>query len=671
MPTDPAIASGTVVGGRYRVLGEIGRGGFGVVLDAVHVTTGHPVAIKVLTPVAGVDGPELAERFSHEAKTTSRLSHPSTVRVYDFGQTEDGLLYLAMERLNGETLQDIIERGPLTEAATVAIAVDVLRSLGEAHELGLVHRDLKPANIFLHEIPGGDRIVKVLDFGIVKHADTAMTQAGKALGTPTHMAPEQSMGKTVDARTDLYALGVVLFECLTGDLPFNAENPMTLLMMHITEPVPRLEDRAPGRVRPALAEVIEKALAKHGNQRFQSAAEMRVALQAAMGEPVDTSTYRTVNPVLATPAQVPPSVGPMATPSELPGFSATVRGPVAKAKEQERQDSAILQVGITPPRGMPTPHYQPVQTRPEKIAPVNDEPVLIDVPTERLTAWHAADDGGRCWWAEQGGALRTVALTALHNAPQRLRDLQDPVEFGAHDALVTALVASADGRLVISGAIDGVVRAWDPVACAKLAEWRVEGAVTSLALATDGALLVVGSQDGSAALVDIPGFRVRRVLRGHRGAVTSVAILGSRRLVATAGEDGIVRTWDPIGGGARLALRGQGAPVVAIALGNQTQTLASVTWDGALTLWQTRSGEALWKVQAHTDVIAGVALDRAGAFVATASDDRSAKVYRVAGAELVAERSDFSAGAKTVQFVDGALAVLVASWDQTVRRVSW
>ncbi len=644
-----ALLPGAVVGGRYRVLGELGRGGFGVVLDAIHVTTGHPVAIKVMTPVAGVDGQELARRFFHEASTTSRLSHPSTVRVFDFGQTEEGDLFLAMERLNGETLLEQLDRGPLSEAESVAIAVDVLRSLAEAHAQGLVHRDLKPANIFLHVIPGGDRIVKVLDFGIVKHVDSGMTQAGKALGTPTHMSPEQSMGKLVDARADLYALGVVLFECLTGELPFWAESALALLMQHISEPVPRLAERAPGKVRAALAAVVEKALAKDAAERWQTATEMRVALQAAMGEPVDTSAYRAVS------SSVVPSVRPVPPVHETPVFPATVHGPVAKVIEKTGDWSRTAQYPVT---------------RPEKIVHTSAPVEVVDA-SERLTAWCVADDGSRVWWADQTGVLRTAALALLDDAPRRLRDLLDPVEIGRHESLVTAVVASADGRLVVSGAMDGLVRAWDPVAGERLAQWQMGGAVTSLALATDGALLVVGAQDGGASLVDVPQFQIRRVLRGHRGAVTSVALLGSRRLVATAGEDGTVRTWDPVGGGARMALRGQGSPVVAVALGNHTQVLASVTWDGVLTLWQTRTGEALWKHQAHDDVIAGVALDRAGAFVATASDDRTAKVFRVGGGELLAERHDFEAGAKAVRFCDGALAAVVASWDGTVRRLVW
>lgn len=284
------VMRGEVIGGRYRVSGVIGRGGFGTVYEAQHVTTGHAVAVKLLTQRPGAEGDELARRFFKEAATTSRLSHPNTVRVFDFGQTEGGDLFIAMERLVGESLQELIssnhqQRKVMSEAQTVEVGVAVLRSLGEAHAHGLVHRDLKPGNIFLHQVAGGDSIVKVLDFGIVKDVDTSITQAGKALGTPTHMSPEQAMGKTVDARCDLYALGCVLFECLTGSLPYFADNPLAIVMQHVTEPVPSIESRVPGLVRPAVANVVERALAKEPEDRWADASAMRSALQQALSNP--------------------------------------------------------------------------------------------------------------------------------------------------------------------------------------------------------------------------------------------------------------------------------------------------------------------------------------------------------------------------------------------------
>ena len=331
------LAAGEVVGGRYRTVGVIGRGGFGTVYEAEHVTTGHPVALKVLVAQPGSEGEELSRRFFKEAATTSRLSHPNTVRVFDFGQSERGDLFLAMERLVGETLADLLARlnargETMSEEDAIEVSIAVLRSLGEAHAHGLVHRDLKPANICLHQVAGGEAIVKVLDFGIVKDVDAHMTQAGKALGTPTHMSPEQAMGKAIDGRSDLYALGVLLFECISGGLPYMAESPLAIVMMHVTEPVPSLQARAPGKVRPAVAAVAERVLAKDPAERFADANEMRTALQRALREPraappaPPAATPQGMRTVVGPPPAAPPAV-------RAPGAVAAVRAPAAGAKQ--------------------------------------------------------------------------------------------------------------------------------------------------------------------------------------------------------------------------------------------------------------------------------------------------------------------------------------------------
>ncbi len=345
------LMAGEVVGGRYRVVGVLGRGGFGTVYEAEHVTTGHPVALKILVANPGQEDDELARRFFQEAATTSRLSHPNTVRVFDFGQSERGDLFLAMERLVGETLMDVLARCAaegvrMSEDEVVEVGVAILRSLGEAHAHGLVHRDLKPANIFLHQVAGGEGIVKVLDFGIVKDVDAHMTQAGKALGTPTHMSPEQAMGKAIDGRSDLYALGVLLYECLSGTLPFYAESPLAIVMMHVTEPPQPLQERCPGVVRPSIARVVERALCKDPDERWPDAATMRVALQKALREPWPAA-------VQAAAAPPPPPATPLASaPAAAPARPTPVPPIPAPAAANNPTPSASIRVRL-PPRQRP------------------------------------------------------------------------------------------------------------------------------------------------------------------------------------------------------------------------------------------------------------------------------------------------------------------------------
>ncbi len=223
---------GDVVAGRYRITGVLGRGGFGAVYAGQHLGTEQPVAIKMMS--ASVEDQDAVQRFFREARITAKLTHPNSVRVFDVGRDGDGPLYMVMEMLRGPTLEQLLqglaERGrPLSEAETIEIAVAVLRSLAEAHAAGLVHRDLKPANIMLHRVPGVADQVKVLDFGCSHTADSNLTTEGTVMGTPGYMSPEQCLGEPVDPRSDLYALGVVLFRCVTLRLPFTDQSALTLL----------------------------------------------------------------------------------------------------------------------------------------------------------------------------------------------------------------------------------------------------------------------------------------------------------------------------------------------------------------------------------------------------------------------------------------------------------
>ena len=231
---------------RYRVNELIGSGGMGSVYRATHLEMNREVALKVLERgVADTD--KQVQRFYQEARASSRLQHPNTIRVFDFGRADDGRLYLAMEYLRGETLTELLKRQKrLSVDRSCHIIRQVCKSLAEAHQVGIVHRDLKPDNIFITDIYGERDFVKVLDFGIAKSTENdgqeSLTQTGFICGTPRYLSPEQAMGKSIDARSDLYSVGVILFEMLSGHPPFAASTPIALVMKHIHEPPPRLPD---------------------------------------------------------------------------------------------------------------------------------------------------------------------------------------------------------------------------------------------------------------------------------------------------------------------------------------------------------------------------------------------------------------------------------------------
>ena len=284
-PTDPNI--GRVVADRFEVISVIGAGGMGSVYRARQRGLDRPVALKLLKEEASWD-PDTVTRFHREAKAMSLLQHGNTVRVFDFGQTSEGTLFLAMELLEGETLTKRLKReGTLDPVVAIRVVQQVLRSLHEAHSKGIVHRDLKPDNIVLADVDGqSEPVVKVLDFGIAKvfegenQFDQLETQAGTVFGTPRYMSPEQAQGKSLDARSDLYSVGVLLYQLLTGVPPFQDEEAVVVMAKHIRD-----KPEAPIKVAPtrpissSLNRANLKALEKDPGRRFQDAAEFTRALE--------------------------------------------------------------------------------------------------------------------------------------------------------------------------------------------------------------------------------------------------------------------------------------------------------------------------------------------------------------------------------------------------------
>jgi serine/threonine protein kinase/tetratricopeptide (TPR) repeat protein len=281
---DPLV--GRTIGGNYLVQELVGVGGMGRVYRSEQSTLGRTVAIKVIHPHLLSDEQTVA-RFYGEARAASRLNHPNSVSIIDFGRTDDGILYLAMEFLKGKDLALVMhEEGPLPFPRICELLIGTLEALDEAHALDIVHRDMKPENIILRRLHSGDDLVKVVDFGlatIVGNNSTSITRPGLVCGTPDYMPPEQARGEQVDGRGDVYALGVVLFELLTDQLPFDDETPTKVVLRHINDPVPDPREVAPHRGIPdSLAEICIRALQKDRNHRFANAAEMRDAIRDAL-----------------------------------------------------------------------------------------------------------------------------------------------------------------------------------------------------------------------------------------------------------------------------------------------------------------------------------------------------------------------------------------------------
>jgi hypothetical protein len=280
---------GRVIDGRFTVTGFLGKGGMGAVYVALQHSMSREVALKVLKSeyARNVD---VVKRFLHEARAASRLTNPHTISLFDFGRTEDGILYIAMERLRGESLADVLARdGAFPEKRAEAIAVQLCESLAEAHAMQLVHRDVKPENVFLLN-PGTPReFVKVLDFGIAKSFadpnETQLTRTGMVCGTPEYMSPEHASGKGATPASDVYSVGVLLYQMLCGGTPFHAESPMEVLVKQIHDQPEPIRARMGERpLSGPMERLVERCLSKRPEARPQDANQLLQALLALEGE---------------------------------------------------------------------------------------------------------------------------------------------------------------------------------------------------------------------------------------------------------------------------------------------------------------------------------------------------------------------------------------------------
>ena len=341
-----------VLDGRYRVLRLIAEGGMSAVYEAEQINVARRVAIKILKPEISTD-PDMLARFRAEARIISELRHPNTLKLIDYGATDDDLLYLVTELLSGEPLSLRLKRGPMSPRETLHVLREVLRSLNEAHERGVIHRDLKPGNLFLEEV-AGQTLVKVLDFGIAKmkvakagDPEQPATADGMLLGTPAYLSPEQAEGHTVDARSDIYSLGAVAYHCLSGGIPFPGE-AVAQIMAHVTRPPTPFDELDPPRDVPEpLAQLVYRWMEKKPSKRpksaqaaFDEATEVRDQLFGSDG----TSAHRVAAPSSSSSVWVA-VIGLGITVGLLVGAFQLSNGPVGGGRDASisaRSDAEII-----------------------------------------------------------------------------------------------------------------------------------------------------------------------------------------------------------------------------------------------------------------------------------------------------------------------------------------
>lgn len=350
---DPMI--GQALEGRWIIEEKIGEGGMGAVYRGKQRSVNRIVAIKTLRP-ALADNEEFVTRFFREAKIASMISHPHCVTVLDFGQTSDNVLFLAMEFLDGHELSERLSQGGLTQVQIIKIGIQIASALSAAHSHHIIHRDLKPDNIFLLNMSNDEIFAKVLDFGIAKDAnDDHKTRTGQIFGTPEYMSPEQCSGLELDGRSDLYSLGCILYEIVTGQPPFQGNNPMSILMGHVSAEV--IAPSAQGvQLWPGLEEIILKLLQKDPAARFAHADALVLALKEALSNLEGQTAIR-----------------------RSQGFTGPIIPPTTPSGALPLMDTADQVAQVTPAHLNVTPFSAPMDEEEDYLepAPPNRRPLLI------------------------------------------------------------------------------------------------------------------------------------------------------------------------------------------------------------------------------------------------------------------------------------------------------
>ena len=431
----PPDMIGRTIAGRYRIVAKLGEGGMGAVYRGEQTSLKRAVAIKLLRPELSTNQ-MILRRFNAEAEAVAKLSHPNTVIVYDFGQDTDGSLFIAMEYIEGKSLRSAIGReGPFSPARAIAIALQVAASLSDAHSHSIVHRDLKPDNVMLQERGRQKDIVRVLDFGIAKLRDDnratqqAMTQAGDMLGTPQYMAPEQIRGEAIDGRTDVYALGCMIYEMVTARLPYEAPTIMAMLSKHLLEQVVPPTQRRPDLNLPkSIDQLVLSAMAKDPKDRpptMDQFSEMLAGLLQQLPQDPNRSSglspivnvQNVVTPVAPsmyqapTPAPPGPSAPPAFTPAPIPPTLPVAKqySPPPPKKASKAPLFAIIGALVAGGTGVGVwavmksedkPKVEEKQTEEKK---VEETPTPTPTPTDDKDPWKSETPGEDPWAAKPNG----------------------------------------------------------------------------------------------------------------------------------------------------------------------------------------------------------------------------------------------------------------------------
>lgn len=598
-----------IISGKYRLDALIGQGGMGSVYRATHLELERTIAMKIVLPDF-VSNQETLERFRQEARAAARLNHPNVISVYDFGILPTGQAYLAMELLTGHSLREELERQErLSPQRIVSILRPVCQAIHAAHEAGVVHRDIKPDNIILITKPEtGEEIVKVVDFGIAKLKERGsskvsnLTEPGLVMGTPHYMSPEQCRGEELDRTSDIYSLGITLYELLVGHVPFDAPTPSSVIIQHAVDPPPLMR-----RLRPDIPEEIErvvlKALSKARERRQPTAPQLYKEFEQALREAEETAAALNIAKISATFPTLDLS---QTKPVELK-LAASLTGHEHVVKSLSYHGSGDWLASAS---GDGSIRLWDVQK--------HREIGLFSGHEYSVNAVAIASDGLRL---ASGGADGTARIWLL-------RDRTEIASFG-HRTAVRALLFASDGRWLIT-AFDTEVKIWDALRQRQIASFLGHiKTIDALALSPDGHTLASGGADDAIHFWDLISKTEQTMLRLAGHAPTSLVYLPDGRLVS-GGRDGRLCLWKAGTAQPLQMVEAHLEAIRAVAVSPDGQWLASADWNGIVKLSAAQDFTNIATVEAHDGAAQALAFSPDGQYLASGGADAVIHIWQLA-----------------------------------------
>jgi serine/threonine protein kinase len=597
----------------YEIEKELGRGGMAIVYKAVQQSLGRPVALKVL-PQGLTHDRKLLERFHREARSAALLNHPHIVTIFDEGEM-NGVHYMAMEYLTGRDLHEMIqESGTVSSEEVISLIAPVAQALGYAHKNDTVHRDVKSSNVMVTDV--GRPVL--MDFGIAyASSESRLTQTGTVLGTPEYMSPEQARGNEVDSRSDLYSLGVVIYESLTGKLPHTGGHPMSVVYKVLHEsykPLRHIDDSIPEW----MEQIVARLLMKDPEDRFQTGEEVAEALNSK-------------DPGKRVPIPDPPSGD---------GTSATVPESVGGSSGTDTPETQVYRPGDDGGGGGSS--SEPAE-----------QPNLAAVETSES--------------AEQASET-----TADGSSPQRQR-LHIVRSMKGNADWVNAVTFSPDGQYALSGGDNNAVKLWEVVTGNLVQTFEgLESQPISVALSPDGDFLVSESSDGVVQLWSVKeGTPIRVFERSSEAVLDATFSPDGTQVISGSGDAGTLRLWDAQTGSTDLTFESHPEAIFSLAFSpNGQYVLSGSGQSGTLQLWDAKTGQRIRKftgTSKDATYVFSVAFSPDGQYALSGTDDMCAHLWRVETGELLRTFDGHTGLVIAVAFSPDGQYVLSGSSDMKVQ----